>query len=351
MNRPTLVLAPNKTLAAQLYQEFKGFFPKNAVEYFVSYYDYYQPEAYVPQSDTYIEKEAIINEEIDRMRLSATRSLLERRDVVIVASVSCIYGLGSPESYYRMLLFARQGATSTARRSCEAGGGAVHAQRPGFDPRHLPGPRRRHRAVARLRGAGDPHRAVRRRGGVDTAFTRSPASRSATRPGAHLPLEPLRRRPELKDAIKAIEAELERAQGVIERQGKLLEAQRLFSARCSTSRCCARSGTATASRTTRAISRAGLRDPPPTLLDYLPKDSLIIVDESHLTVPQVRGMYHGDKSRKTTLVEYGFRMPSALDNRPLNFEEFEERVGQTVFVSATPGPYELEKAGGVVVEQ
>src|SRR5260221_679567 len=229
VNRPALVLAHNKTLAAQLYQEFRGFFPKNAVEYFVSYYDYYQPEAYVPQSDTYIDKEAIINDEIDRMRLSATRSLFERRDVIIVASVSCIYGLGSPESYYGMLLFVRTM----------------------FD-------------LEMLREVGHCH-------GIEN-YSRHLSGRL---PG----------------------------------------------------------------------------EPPPTLLDYLPKDALMIIDESHQSVPQVRAMFHGDRQRKSTLVEFGFRLPSALDNRPLSFEEFEQRVGQAVYVSATPGPYELQKAGGVVVEQ
>src|SRR5512134_2663248 len=355
VNRPTLVLAHNKTLAAQLYQEFKAFFPTNAVEYFVSYYDYYQPEAYVPQSDTYIEKEATINDEIDRLRLSATRSLFERRDVVIVASVSCIYGLGSPEAYYGMLLFVRQG-DSLDRRELLAKLVEARYDRNDLDLR---------RGTFRVRGDvveivpayeesgvrielfGDE---VERISAFDplTGKTLGQLAQVAVYPSSHY----VTPQPRLADAVKTIEAELLAEKPRLEAQGKLLEAQRLYQRTMfdlemlrETGRCYGIENY--------SLHLSGRRpgEPPPTLLDYLPKDALMVIDESHQSVPQVRGMYHGDRQRKTTLVEYGFRLPSALDNRPLSFEEFEQRVGQALYVSATPGPYELQKAGGVVVEQ
>ena len=355
VNRPTLVLAHNKTLAAQLYQEFKAFFPDNAVEYFVSYYDYYQPEAYVPQSDTYIEKESTINEEIDRLRLSATRSLFERRDVLIVASVSCIYGLGSPEAYYGMLLFVRQGDTLDRRdllsRLVEA-----RYDRNDYELR---------RGTFRVRGDvievvpsyeesgirielfGDE---VERISAFDplTGKTTGRLAQVAIYPSSHY----VTPQPRLADAVKTIEAELVEVKARLEAQGKLLEAQRLYQRTMFDLEMLRETGHCHGIENySRHLSGRSPGEPPPTLLDYLPKDALMVVDESHQSIPQVRGMYHGDQQRKKTLVEYGFRLPSALDNRPLNFEEFEQRLGQVLYVSATPGPYELQKAGGVVVEQ
>jgi excinuclease ABC subunit B len=355
VNRPALVLAHNKTLAAQLYQEFKAFFPHNAVEYFVSYYDYYQPEAYVPQSDTYIDKESTINEEIDRMRLSATRSLFERRDVVIVASVSCIYGLGSPESYYGMLLFIRQGEPLD-RRDILAKLVEARYDRNDLDLK---------RGTFRVRGDvieivpayeetgvrielfGDEVEAI-------TSF--DPLTGKALGKLAQVAIYPsshyVTPRPKVEDAIRSIEAELLVEKAKLEGQGKLLEAQRLFQRTMFDLEMLREVGHCHGIENySRHLSGRAPGEPPPTLLDYLPKDALMIIDESHQSVPQVRGMYHGDRQRKTTLVEYGFRLPSALDNRPLDFNEFEQRLGQVLYVSATPGPYELQKAGGVVVEQ
>jgi excinuclease ABC subunit B len=355
VNRPALVLAHNKTLAAQLYQEFKAFFPHNAVEYFVSYYDYYQPEAYVPQSDTYIDKEATINDEIDRMRLSATRSLFERRDVVIVASVSCIYGLGSPEAYYGMLLFVRQGETLD-RRDILAKLVEARYDRNDYELK---------RGTFRVRGDvveivpayeetgirielfGDEVESIT---SFDPLTGKSLArlAQVAIYPSSHY----VTPRPRLVDALKTIEAELIERKAELEREGKLLEAQRVYQRTMFDLEMLREVGHCHGIENySRHLSGRAPGEPPPTLLDYLPKDSLIIIDESHQSVPQVRGMYHGDRQRKQTLVEYGFRLPSALDNRPLNFDEFEQRLGQILYVSATPGPYELQKAGGVVVEQ
>jgi excinuclease ABC subunit B len=355
VNRPALVLAHNKTLAAQLYQEFKAFFPKNAVEYFVSYYDYYQPEAYVPQSDTYIEKEATINDEIDRMRLSATRSLFERRDVVIVASVSCIYGLGSPEAYYGMLLFVRQGDTLD-RRELLAKLVEARYDRNDMDLR---------RGTFRVRGDvveivpayeetgirielfGDE---VDQIASFDplTGKTIERLAQVAIYPSSHY----VTPRPRLEDAFRTIEAELLERKAELEREGKLLEAQRLYQRTMFDLEMLREVGHCHGIENySRHLSGRSPGEPPPTLLDYLPKDCIAVVDESHQSIPQVRGMYHGDRQRKSTLAEYGFRLPSALDNRPLNFEEFETRLGQVVYVSATPGPYELEKTKGVFVEQ
>ncbi len=355
VNRPALVLAHNKTLAAQLYQEFRAFFPKNAVEYFVSYYDYYQPEAYVPQSDTYIDKESTINEEIDRMRLSATRSLFERRDVVIVASVSCIYGLGSPEAYYGMLLFLRQGDWLD-RRDILAKLVEARYERNDYELK---------RGTFRVRGDvieivpayeevgvrvelyGDE---IEKIGSFDplTGQTLSRLAQVAIYPSSHY----VTPRPRLQDAIRNIEEELVECKAGLEREGRLLEAQRLYQRTMFDLELLREAGHCHGIENySRHLSGRKAGEPPPTLLDYLPKDALIVVDESHQSIPQVRGMYHGDRQRKLTLVEYGFRLPSALDNRPLNFEEFEARVGQGVYVSATPGPYELQKTRGVVVEQ
>jgi excinuclease ABC subunit B len=355
VNRPALVLAHNKTLAAQLYQEFRGFFPNNAVEYFVSYYDYYQPEAYVPQSDTYIDKEAIINDEIDRMRLSATRSLFERRDVIIVASVSCIYGLGSPESYYGMLLFVRQGE-SLDRRDLLTKLVEARYDRNDFDLR---------RGTFRVRGDvieivpayeetgirielfGDEVESIVSFDPL-TGKTLGRLAQVAIYPSSHY----VTPQPKLQDALKTIEAELIEEKAKLEGQGKLLEAQRLFQRTMFDLEMLREVGHCHGIENySRHLSGRRPGEPPPTLLDYLPKDALMIIDESHQSIPQVRAMFHGDRQRKSTLVEFGFRLPSALDNRPLSFEEFEQRVGQAVYVSATPGPYELQKAGGVVVEQ
>ena len=355
VNRPALVLAHNKTLAAQLYQEFKAFFPRNAVEYFVSYYDYYQPEAYVPQSDTYIDKEATINDEIDRMRLSATRSLFERRDVVIVASVSCIYGLGSPEAYYGMLLFVRQGETLD-RRDILAKLVEARYDRNDYELK---------RGTFRVRGDvveivpayeetgirielfGDEVEAISSFDPL-TGKTLGRLAQVAIYPSSHY----VTPRPRLADALKTIEAELIERKAQLEREGKLLEAQRVYQRTMFDLEMLREVGHCHGIENySRHLSGRAPGEPPPTLLDYLPKDALIIIDESHQSVPQVRGMYHGDRQRKQTLVEYGFRLPSALDNRPLNFEEFEQRLGQIMYISATPGPYELQKAGGVVVEQ
>ncbi len=355
LNRPTLVLAHNKTLAAQLYQEFRAFFPENAVEYFVSYYDYYQPEAYVPQSDTYIEKEATINDEIDRLRLSATRSLFERRDVVIVASVSCIYGLGSPEAYYGMLLFIRQGDTLD-RRDLLARLVEARYDRNDLDLR---------RGTFRVRGDvveivpayeesgirielfGDE---VERISAFDplTGKTTGRLAQVAIYPSSHY----VTPQPRLADAVETIEAELLEVKPRLEAQGKLLEAQRLYQRTMFDLEMLRETGHCHGIENySRHLSGRSPGEPPPTLLDYLPKDALMVVDESHQSIPQVRGMYHGDQQRKKTLVEYGFRLPSALDNRPLSFDEFEARTGQLLYVSATPGPYELQKSRGVVVEQ
>jgi excinuclease ABC subunit B len=355
VHRPTLVLAHNKTLAAQLYQEFKTFFPENAVEYFVSYYDYYQPEAYVPQSDTYIEKEATINDEIDRMRLSATRSLFERRDVIIVASVSCIYGLGSPEAYYGMLLFVRQGETLDRRDLLSK---LVEARYDRNDYELKRGTFRVRGDVVEIVPAYEEHGIrielfgdeVEQISSFDplTGKTTGRLAQVAIYPSSHY----VTPRPRLTDAIRTIEQELVVEKAKLETQGKLLEAQRLYQRTMFDLEMLRETGHCHGIENySRHLSGRAPGEPPPTLLDYLPKDALMVIDESHQSVPQVRGMYHGDRQRKSTLVEYGFRMPSALDNRPLSFDEFEGRLGQVLYVSATPGPYEMQKAGGVVVEQ
>ena len=355
VNRPTLVMAHNKTLAAQLYQEFKHFFPQNAVEYFVSYYDYYQPEAYVPATDSYIEKEATINDEIDRMRLSATRSLFERRDVVIVASVSCIYGLGSPEAYYGMLLPLQVGQRidrdqilrklveiQYERNDTEFGRGTFRVRGdivevvPSYEEHAL-----------RIGLFGDEIDELAWFDALTGKVLRR-LEKVSVFPKSHF----VTSRDRTKLAVDTIKAELEWYRGQLETEGKLLEAQRLHQRTMFDLEMMKEIGYCHGIENyARHLTGRAPGEPPPTLLDYLPEDALIIVDESHQTVPQVRGMYHGDRSRKEVLVAYGFRLPSALDNRPLNFQEWEERVRQVVFVSATPGPYELAKAGGVVVEQ
>ncbi len=355
VNRPALVMVHNKTLAAQLYQEFRRFFPSNAVEYFVSYYDYYQPEAYVPASDTYIEKEATINDEIDRMRLSATRSLFERRDVIIVASVSCIYGLGSPESYYAMLLPLERGQRIEREQILRR---LVEIQYERNDVEF-------ERGTFRVRGdiievyPSYEEQAIRIGlfgDEVDELLTFDPLTGRTTGrrervtvfPRSHfvMPRERTRR------AIESIKAELVERRSALEFEGKLLEAQRVHQRTMFDLEMMREIGYCHGIENyARHLTGRAAGEPPPTLLDYLPEDAVVFVDESHQTVPQIRGMYHGDRSRKTVLVEYGFRLPSALDNRPLNFDEWQARAHQLVFVSATPGPFELQAAGGVVVEQ
>ena len=355
VNRPSLVMAHNKTLAAQLYQEFKGFFPDNAVEYFVSYYDYYQPEAYVPTSDTYIEKEATINDEIDRMRLSATRSLFERRDVLIVASVSCIYGLGSPEAYYGMLLIVEEGETvdrsKILRKLVE-----IQYERNDYDLK---------RGTFRVRGDiveiipayedagvrielfGDEVECISQ---IDplTGKVLGPLKRVVIYPKTHY----VTPRERTVRAIETIREELDSHTAKLRSEGKLLEAQRVAQRTLFDLEMLQEVGYCHGIENySRHLTGREPGQPPPTLMDYLPRDVLIIIDESHQTIPQIRGMYHGDRSRKGTLVDYGFRLPSALDNRPLNFGEFEERLGPVIFVSATPAAEQLEKAEGVVVEQ
>src|SRR5579862_315424 len=355
VNRPTLVMVHNKTLAAQLYQEFKRFFPNNAVEYFVSYYDYYQPEAYVPATDSYIEKEATINDEIDRMRLSATRSLFERRDVIIVASVSCIYGLGSPEAYYGMLLPLERGQRIAREQVLRK---LVEIQYERNDHDFVRGTFRVRGDIVevypsyeeqglRIELFGDE---VDQLSSFDTLTGKTIRrhDKIAVYPKSHFvaPRERTRR------AVETIKEELVWRRGVLEGEGRLLEAQRLHQRTMFDLEMMREIGYCHGIENyARHLTGRAPGEPPPTLLDYLPKDALMVVDESHQTVPQIRGMFAGDRARKEVLVAYGFRLPSALDNRPLNFEEWEQRVGQVVFVSATPGPYELAKSQGVVVEQ
>jgi len=356
-NRPAIVLAHNKTLAAQLFHEFKSFFPQNAVEYFVSYYDYYQPEAYVPSSDTFIEKEATINDELDKLRMSATRSLFERRDVIVVASVSCIYGIGSPEAYYGMMLMLEKGQSiareSILRRLVEiqydrsedlrrgtfrARGDMIEIYPPYED------------FAVRVELWGSQIEALRK---IDplTGEIRSregDITRLPVYPKSHyvLPAEQRER------AIQTIYEELDWWKGELERQGKIVESQRVVQRTHFDIEMMRTIGYCHGIENySRHMSGRLPGEAPPTLLDYVPSDYLLFVDESHQTIPQLRGMYAGDRSRKQTLVEYGFRLPSALDNRPLNFEEFEHRTNQVIYVSATPGPYELTKSGGVFVEQ
>jgi excinuclease ABC subunit B len=354
-NRPTLVLCHNKTLAAQLYQEFRGFFPDNAVEYFVSYYDYYQPEAYVPTTDTYIEKETSINEEIDRMRLSATRSLFERRDVLIVASVSCIYGLGSPEAYFGMLQLFERG-TEQPLEDILRQLAKMQFERTNLDLE--PGSFRLRgdlleiyppydESAVRVSFWGDQVESIARidpvRGAVIEEVDRLPIY-----PRTHY----VTPREKLLEAINGVREELDERLGELNRHEKLLEAQRLSQRTLFDLEMLTELGYCQGIENySRHLTGRASGEPPPTLLDYFPSDFLCIIDESHQTVPQVGGMFHGDRSRKQTLVEHGFRLPSALDNRPLTFEEFEERINQVLFVSATPGPYELERCDGEVVEQ
>jgi len=355
VQRPTIVLAHNKTLAAQLYSEFRGYFPHNAVEYFVSYYDYYQPEAYIAHTDTYIEKESTINEEIDRLRLSATRSLFERRDIVIIASVSCIYGLGSPEAYYSMLVALTKGQT-ISRRDLLTKLVEVLYERNDLDFK---------RGTFRVRGDtievhptyenigyrielwGDE---VEKLGAFDplTGDTLQEFDRLTIYPKSHFVMP----RPRIEQAVVTVKEELKEWESSLEQQGRLLEAQRIHQRTLFDMEMIKEVGYCHGIENySRHLTGRKAGEPPPTLLDYLPQDSLMFIDESHQTIPQLRGMYNGDRSRKDNLVDYGFRLPSARDNRPLMFEEFQARTNNVIYVSATPGPYELTKTGGVVVEQ
>ncbi len=355
MGRPALVLAHNKTLAAQLFHEFRNFFPKNAVEYFVSYYDYYQPEAYIPASDTYIEKESTINDELDKLRMSATRSLFERRDVVIVASVSCIYGLGSPEAYYGMLVMLEAGQKSSReallRRFVEIQYERGEDLRRGTfrvrgDMIEIHPPYEDH--AFRIEMWGDQIDRLRAIDALTGEIRGEPLTRLPIYPKSHyvLPAEQKER------AIRGILEELAWWKPELEKQGKYIEAQRVWQRTMFDVEMMRTIGYCHGIENySRHMSGRLPGEAPPTLLDYVPQDYLLFVDESHQTIPQVRGMYHGDRSRKQTLVDFGFRMPSALDNRPLNFEEFEHRTNQVIYVSATPGPYELTRSAGVIVEQ
>jgi excinuclease ABC subunit B len=355
LQRPALVLAHNKTLAAQLYREFRTFFPNNAVEYFVSYYDYYQPEAYIAATDTYIEKDALINDEIDRLRHSATRSLFERRDCIIVASVSCIYGLGSPEAYYGMLLFLEKGQRIQRdeilrrlvemqysrqdyglERGCFRARGDVVEVFPTYEDYAI-----------RIDMFGDD---------IESIAQIDPISGRTLKKHERMPIYPkshyVQPREQLLSAMESIRAELEEWRTKLEQEDKLLEARRLHQRTLFDLEMMKELGYCRGIENySRHLTGRQPGEPPPTLLDYIPREWVLFVDESHATIPQVRGMYFGDRSRKEVLVKYGFRLPSALDNRPLNFGEFEGRVNQAIYVSATPGPYELTKCAGVVVEQ
>src|SRR3954469_4762293 len=355
LNRPTLVMAHNKTLAAQLYHEFKNFFPHNAVEYFVSYYDYYQPEAYVPAADLYIEKEATINDELDKLRLSATRSLFERQDALIGASVSCIYGLGSPEAYYGMMLFLEKGqkikreditrklvdilyerTNGEFRRGTFRVRGDVIEVFPTYDD-----------MAYRIELWGDQVEALSQ---IDPLFgtVKQKYVRLPIYPKTHYVMKDETR----ASAVESIKKELAWWEPELEKQGRVVEAQRIHQRTMFDLEMIKAMGFCHGIENySRHFTGRLPGEPPPTLLDYFPRDFLMFIDESHQTVPQLHGMYAGDRSRKEVLVEYGFRMPSALDNRPLTFAEFEHRTNQLVYVSATPGPYELTKSAGVVVEQ
>ena len=356
VDRPTLVISPNKTLAAQLFSEFRAFFPTNAVEYFVSYYDYYQPEAYIPQSDTYIEKDALINDEIDRMRHSATKSLLERRDVLVVASVSCIYGIGEPDTYQGLHLELGEGdridRDEIIRRLI-----AVQYERHDYDF---------HRGTFRVRGdvvevfpANEESIALRIElfGDVIDAISRIDPLRGAVLerldrvhiyPASHYVTEAS----QLARAFETIQEELRERLAFLRQRNRLLEAQRLEQRTLFDMEMLRELGYCHGIENySRHLTGRKPGEAPPTLIEYLPKDALIIIDESHVAVPQIRGMYYGDRSRKEALVEYGFRMPSAFDNRPLIFDEFTRLTSQTIYVSATPGPYELKLAGDALGEQ
>ena len=347
LNKPTLIIAHNKTLAAQLYGEFKEFFPNNAVEYFVSYYDYYQPEAYVPSSDTYIAKDSSINDEIDKLRLSATASLIERRDVIIIASVSCIYGLGEPENFEKMMVSLRPGMSKDRDEVLRQ---LIDIQ---YDRNEMDFKRGTFRVrgdVVEVIPANEADMAVRieffgdeidRITKVDvlTGEIKSELSHVAIFPASHYVVS----KEDLERAVKGIEAELEEQVKYFKSEGKLLEAQRISERTNFDIEMMRETGFCSGIENySRHLTGSLPGEPPCTLIDYFPDDFIMMIDESHKTVPQVGGMYHGDQSRKRTLVDYGFRLPSALDNRPLSFDEFESKIDQVLFVSATPGPYEAD---------
>ncbi len=356
VQKPTLVIAPNKTLAAQLYGEFKLFFPENAVEYFVSYYDYYQPEAYIPQTDTYIAKDASINDTIDKMRHSATRSLLERRDVIIVSSVSCIYGLGSPEEYKDLLLWLKEN-DSISREAIIKKLIEIQYRRDDVDFKR--GSFRVRGDVIDIFSAHQEDIAVRIElfgNWIETIKEIDPLTGKTIRKIPEVAIYPanhyVTNKERLLKAVKSIEKELEERLEVLKSEGKIVEARRLEERTRLDIEMLLEIGYCQGIENySRHLTGRAPGEPPPTLLDYFPEDWLLFIDESHITIPQLRGMYRGDISRKKTLVEYGFRLPSALDNRPLSFEEFENKINQVIFVSATPGEYELKVSGKAIVEQ
>ncbi|MBF0751170.1 MULTISPECIES: excinuclease ABC subunit UvrB [unclassified Pasteurella] len=356
LNRPAMLLAPNKTLAAQLYAEMKAFFPENAVEYFVSYYDYYQPEAYVPSSDTFIEKDASINDQIEQMRLSATKSFLERRDTIVVASVSAIYGLGDPDSYLKMMLHLQQGAIIDQRQILAK---LAELQYTRNDQAFQRGTFRVRGEIIDIFPAESDDIAVRIEL-FDDEIERLSLFDPLT--GHHLGAVPrytvypkthyVTPRERILDAIEKIKAELVQRREYFIKENKLLEEQRISQRTMFDIEMMNELGYCSGIENySRYLSGRNEGEPPPTLFDYMPSDAILIIDESHVTVPQIGGMYRGDRSRKETLVEYGFRLPSALDNRPLRFEEFERLAPQTIYVSATPGPYELEKSSDEIIDQ
>lgn len=353
LNKPALVMAHNKTLAAQLYAEFKEFCPENAVEYFVSYYDYYQPEAYVPRQDLYIEKDADINEEIERLRLAATTALMTRRDVIIVASVSCIYGIGNPEAYGRVVIDLESGHIFRRNALLRM---LVEGQYERNDLELRPGtfrlrgdtleiiPAYQEKHGYRITFFGDEVERITEFDPLSGEIRRQLSS-VAIYPAKHFITD----KDKLEQAIRDIEAELEERLTELRHQERLLEAQRLEQRTLYDLEMLREVGYCSGIENySRHLDQRPAGSPPWTLMDYIPSDYLLIIDESHMTIPQIRGMFHGDRSRKTTLVEYGFRLPSALDNRPLTFEEFEQRMGYTIYTSATPGPYELQRADQVV---
>ncbi len=355
VNRPTLILSHNKTLAAQLYQEFKRFFRHNAVEYFVSYYDYYQPEAYIPSSDTYIEKEVLINDEIDRLRHSATRSLFERRDCIIVASVSCIYGLGSPEAYYGMVAMLSKGQQISRREILHK---LVEIQYERNDLELKRGAFRvRGDVIEIIPAYGDYGVRIELFGDeIDAIYRFDPLTGEIIKEHQRVPIYPkshyVMPRSQWETAVESIRMELEEHRTRLEKEGLLVEAQRVHQRTMFDLEIIKTVGYCRGIENySRHLTGRLPGEPPPTLMDYFPSDAIVFIDESHVTVPQLRGMYEGDRSRKLNLVKYGFRLPSALDNRPLNFTEIQSRLPQSVYVSATPGPYELQRCGGEIVEQ
>ena len=356
VQRPTLVLAHNKTLAAQLYHEFKSFFPDNAVEYFVSYYDYYQPEAYLPASDTYIEKEATVNEDLDKLRLKATKSLFERRDCLIVASVSCIYGLGSPDAYYDMLLMLEKGQRMPREEIARQLVKILYNRKDGGDFDR--GSFRMIGDIVEVHPTYDDYAYRIELWGdeIDALYQIDPLLGQVRQTYQRLPIYPashyVMSNETMLRAVKSITEELDEWCGNLRSNGKLLEAQRLSQRTQFDLEMMREIGYCHGIENySRHFSQRKPGEPPPTLLDYLHHDTLMFVDECHQTIPQIRAMYHGDRSRKEKLIEHGFRLPSALDNRPLTFNEFEDRTFQLIYVSATPGPYELTRSAGVIAEQ